>query len=372
MNIIYNNNRFQIYGDDIKTYDHLPARCYGVEFNPFSGFYLTPHEEIKVEEQKIYGSTPEKIKKVMTSYNLITRNFGVLLSGNKGAGKSLFIRLLAQEGMKSNLPVIIVSHANEGLANFISSITQDCLVIFDEFEKIFNDDEGKQTELLSLFDGIDGGHKLFLISCNDFDEISPFMLNRPGRFHYHFCLGAPSAEEIREYMMDKLEPQHYEVIDDVVSLSGMISLPYDCLRAIAFELNQGYSLKETMTDLNIIRVGRVYYDVKVYLKDGTCYEADHQYVNMLNKNNICKITARNLTAKVKVLDINVPTNFAHFVSGQYIIEDNIIQPCYSPGDFYEYPEEQRLELARTYANTNPVVKITLTKCPDYYAPRLLN
>ena len=80
----------------------------------------------------------------------------------------MFARMLAEKGNKAGLPLIIVDMAIPGVADFISSISQECIVLFDEFEKIFRedskDDEHPQEELLSLFDGVDSGKKLFVIT----------------------------------------------------------------------------------------------------------------------------------------------------------------------------------------------------------------
>ena len=46
-------------------------------------------------------------------------------------------------------------------------------------------------------------------------------------------------------------------------------MSYDCLRAIAIELNFGETLNEAMQDLNIIDGKDVYFDVCVRFKDGT-------------------------------------------------------------------------------------------------------
>lgn len=65
--------------------------------------------------------------------------------------------------------MIIVDCPIPGISNFLSSIEQEVVIIFDEFEKTFarNDDGDPQVELLSLFDGVDDGKKLFVITCND-------------------------------------------------------------------------------------------------------------------------------------------------------------------------------------------------------------
>ena len=92
------------------------------------------------------------------------------------------------------MPVIIVDTYIPGLANFIEEIEQEVMVMFDEFDKTFggvNKSDGMadpQTELLTLFDGLAQGKKLYVITCNNLNTLSDYLVNRPGRFHYHFRL----------------------------------------------------------------------------------------------------------------------------------------------------------------------------------------
>ena len=97
MNIIRSNGKYQIYNDEIKTYNALPPNIYKVFFNKMSGFYLSLSNDIEIDESKIYGNTPSRVDKALRSYQNMNRNFGVLLSGEKGVGKSLFVKKLAQE-----------------------------------------------------------------------------------------------------------------------------------------------------------------------------------------------------------------------------------------------------------------------------------
>lgn len=275
MNVVNSGSRFQIYGEDVKTYRNLPVGSYEVDFNKMVGFYLTSRPDLIVNE-KIYGDHATRAEKVINSYARANRNFGVILSGQKGIGKSLFARVLANKGIERNMPVIVVSTYIPGIAGFISSIQQECIVIFDEFEKTFakTDEYDPQTEMLSLFDGLDGGNKLFIVTCNDVSNLSNYMLNRPGRFHYHIKISNPTDAEIVEYMKDKLDEAYYDSIEQVVNFSHGVNMTYDFLRAIAFELNQGYSLKETLRDLNITDAESMKFDITVILNNGMkfyCY-----------------------------------------------------------------------------------------------------
>lgn len=377
MNIVNAGSRYQVYGEDVKTYKDLPVKSYNVEFNKMTGFFLTERHDLVVTEEKIYGNSMTKVMKVMRSYNISDRNFGVLLSGQKGIGKSLFVRLVAQEAIKADLPVIVVSAAIPGLADFISSIEQDCVVVFDEFEKTFakQEDWNPQDEMLSLFDGIDGGHKLFIVTCNKLEDLSQYMLNRPGRFHYHFTMSAPSQAEVREYLVDKIVPQYQGAIDDVVNLSGVVDMPYDFLRAIAFELNQGYDLKEAMGDLNITRVNSMKFDVKVYLTNGLCFEAWSERIN-LSDHELHWLRVKRF--KDRDAKDELPTEFtiqfipssAKMVGGEYIINEHVQYPRWDEDDFYGVSDERAKELAEIMNNQH-IERVVLTKCPDYGPVRYL-
>ena len=269
MNVVNSGSRFQIYGEDVKTYRELPVGSYEVEFHKMIGFYLTSRPDLMVNE-KIYGDHAVRADKVMRSYSHAERNFGIILSGQKGIGKSLFARVLANKAIDADMPVIVVSSYIPGIAGFISSIQQSCVVIFDEFEKTFakTDEWDPQTEMLSLFDGLDGGKKLFVVTCNDTSSLSSYMLNRPGRFHYHIKISNPTDVEIIEYMQDKLDKEYWDTIEQVVNFAHGVNMTYDYLRAIAFELNQGYSLKETLRDLNITDSESIKFDLKLVLSNG--------------------------------------------------------------------------------------------------------
>ena len=78
------------------------------------------------------------------------------------------------------------------------------------------------------------GKKLFLITCNEIRKLNDYLINRPGRFHYHFRFDYPSYEEIRENLQDKLEEKYYGEIEGVVAFSRKVNFNYDCLRAIIF------------------------------------------------------------------------------------------------------------------------------------------
>lgn len=267
MKAIQTGHNFRIYDDSMKLYDTLPAQAYRVEFSQMSGFSLSLFSDIEVNE-KIYGVHLAKVNKTLAAFKNFQRNLGVILSGDKGIGKSLFSKVLAQEAIKAGYPLLIVNHYVPGIADFINDIEQEVVVLFDEFDKTFPNSDG-QAEMLTLFDGISQGKKLFCVTCNDLSRLNSYLVNRPGRFHYHYRFDYPTPAEIREYLEDKLAETFYGEIDKVIHFSNKINLNYDCLRAIAFELNSGMSFEVAIQDLNILRTFGERYTAMLLLDDGT-------------------------------------------------------------------------------------------------------
>lgn len=270
MKVINYGKNYELYEDGLKTYDVLPAKTYKVFFSKMTGFYLYEVDDFEIKEEKVYGNHEPKLNKVFNSYDKFDRSLGVIMSGDKGIGKSLFTQQLAERAIKQKLPVVIVDRAYQGIASFLDSINQECLILIDEFEKVFDErDENTESQnaLLSLFDGISQKKRMYVITVNNLNKVNQFMLNRPGRFHYHFRFKYPTAEEIVEYLQDKIDEEHYSEIDHVVKFAARVQLNYDSLRAIAFELSTGLKFSELIDDLNILNDETARYDVQITFKD---------------------------------------------------------------------------------------------------------
>lgn len=281
MKAINIGTRYEIYDDALKTFDRLPAKTYVVRFAKMTGFFLEERPDLDVGE-KIYGVQPEKADKVLSAFSQFERNLGVILSGNKGIGKSLFARLLSSKAVNAGLPVIVVEKFIPGIAAYIESIEQEVVVLFDEFDKTFGgikpgeNEMDPQSGMLSLFDGISQGKKLFVITCNDLHKLNDYLVNRPGRFHYHFRFDYPTPAEIREYLHDKLGTRYQSDIEKVVMFSKKVNLNYDCLRAIAFELQCGDPFEMAIQDLNIINTREEIYNITLHFSGGVTMTAKYQ------------------------------------------------------------------------------------------------
>ena len=268
MKAIQTGNTFKIYDDGLIIHDQLPSQVYQVNFNQLTGPFLSKYSDIEVNE-KIYGVHEAKVNKVLNAYKQFQRNLGVILSGDKGIGKSLFAKLLAIECTKRGMPVVIVSSYFPGIADYIASIEQEVMVMFDEFDKTFSMKDGDtQAEMLTLFDGLAQGKKMYVITCNCLTGLNDYLVNRPGRFHYHFRFQYPTPEEIRQYLSDKLNKEYWGEIEKVVTFAAKVDVNYDCLRAIAFELNNGILFEDAILDLNIMNIQKEFFNVAIHFESG--------------------------------------------------------------------------------------------------------
>lgn len=285
MKIIKTGTIYKIYGEDLIVLDKLPAHTYKIGFNEFAGFFLEKQDDLEIKEDKIYGVHNKKVNKVINRFNKSSKNLGVILSGDKGIGKSLFARLLARKAIQNDIPVILVDSYINGITDFINDIKNEVLILFDEFDKTFakNKDIDPQSNMLSLFDGTGSGKKMFVITCNRYHDLNEYLINRPGRFHFHFRFNYPTAEEVREYLEDKLDKKYYNEINKVVSFSRKIKLNYDCLSAIVLELNEGETFEDAILDLNIVNINDTNkYNIKVFTEEGVIFSNNNVPFNLFS------------------------------------------------------------------------------------------
>lgn len=369
MKIIESNGEFNIYGgNSVSTYSELPAGFYEVCFHKQRGFWLVEHPQMQIKEGKVYGNHVEKVDKVLKSFAMFNRNLGIMLSGDKGMGKSLFARMLGRESVNRGIPVIVVNFYAPGIMSFIDSIQQEALILFDEFDKTFEekDDYNPQYEVLNILDGLSIGKKLFTFICNDLESINDCMLNRPGRIHYHFRFSYPNESEVTEYLKDKLNPKYYDQIEKVVKFTCMTKVNYDCLRAIAFELNNGYGFEESINDLNILRLNgsNNYCTLEVHYKNDKVFVEDITF-NLFDPDEYVRVwatdTDRGPLGEVKVSfnnkDIDMVKNKEYFATISEINAESL--------DFYKlYSEEEQNKLQEYYLDSDNIVMACIKKHSD--------
>lgn len=96
MKIVNLGSTLRIFPDDLKVEDKIPTGTYDVNFNPMSGYSLTKRSNFETTE-KVYGEHDMLADKMVNRYEHSTKNFGVILGGRKGTGKSLTARLVSEK-----------------------------------------------------------------------------------------------------------------------------------------------------------------------------------------------------------------------------------------------------------------------------------
>lgn len=253
MQIVKSEGKYRVYGENIEVYDKFEPDFYQFMVDDNGPFIVrTNRPSINF---KVYGVDQKKVDKCFNTYEKFNRSLGIMLVGDKGNGKTLFAKQMCIKMIEAGYPVINVNFYHPSLPTFMTQLSQECVFLFDEFEKMFEHDERRgsaQNEMLSTFDGINMTKKMFIITCNDIDKLSEYIYNRPGRFHYSFTFSEPSYTDIDNYLNDNINTKTcIEKVDDITLFSYINGLNYDCLRSLVFELNNGYSLVETFDDLNI-------------------------------------------------------------------------------------------------------------------------
>jgi len=258
--------------------DYLPAAIYEVSFSPDLGFHLIRQATSFNLPSKRYNTGSVDSFKMselfIKRYTDSQKNLGVLLSGVKGTGKSMLLKLAANKALETGLPVIVVSESftSAHLAKFLSSLTLDCVVLFDEFEKLFtreNDSDSSQEDLLSFFDGTAQSHKLIILTVNELHKVNEFFINRPSRIRYLLEYKPLSEEFVTMYLEETLlDPSvASQVADELITVSEM---NFDLLQTVVEEVNVMYPslpIPEIVKMLNVTDLTEDYqsYTVRSYI-----------------------------------------------------------------------------------------------------------
>jgi hypothetical protein len=217
--------------------DVLPPGNFLIKFSPMMGYYFEKIEDFKLEP-KIYGNTNKHAARILNTFNQRPNSTGVLLSGEKGSGKTLLAKTIAiKAATEQGIPTVTINTALSGddFNQFISEIKQPMILLFDEFEKVY--DHEKQDEILTLLDGVFSSKKLFIMTCNEVHRINDYMRNRPGRIFYAINYEGLEQSFIREYCEDNLiNKQHVDSVCRTAILFNRFN--FDILKALVEEMNR--------------------------------------------------------------------------------------------------------------------------------------
>jgi hypothetical protein len=223
--------------DSLIIHDALPARTYIVGYDGQKGsYYLEPAESFNLPK-KIYDDSEARADRILDTFESRPNQTGVLLNGVKGAGKTLLAKQVSLKGVARGFATILVNQpwCGDGFNSFIQSIDHPAILIFDEFEKIY--DHKEQQALLTLLDGVFPTKKLFILTTNKQADVSHYILNRPGRVFYSLTYDYLSPELIEEYCNDNLDDKSQ--IPAIVTYTRIFNFfNFDIIAAVVEEMNR--------------------------------------------------------------------------------------------------------------------------------------
>lgn len=260
--------------DESCVSDRLKSAVYQMKYNKFVGFYLTLVSERFTVPEVIYGSMLARVNKVAMTYEQRPSSTGVLLSGDKGSGKTMMASLICNRLIESGVPVILINEPFAG-TDFIEFLNDvgEAVLFFDEFGKTYSDKNTEQNknspqvsrselssntslqnDLLSLFDGSHSSKRLILMTENDTRSVNSFMINRPGRIYYHFKYHKLDEDMVVEYCESQGVPEN--VIKQIKSVRvRSFVFSFDILVAIVAEWkhfgDNESNVEELIADLNV-------------------------------------------------------------------------------------------------------------------------
>lgn len=245
--------------------DKLRPAVYTVTESENQGIFLTERPPLPSPAEVFGRRTLQRVDKVLNTYGLRKNTpTGVLLSGVKGSGKSMLVRLIANKALSMGYPVLLldVTILNSDIVKFINSIDTPCVVVLEELDKLRLGSDKAPVECtiacLQLLDGTGASAAhLFLATANDTLFLYDKLLARPGRIYYHFQFGEVPEDVCRAYLEAKFSDA---AVRDAV-YEAMLQVPeltFDIMSAFVEE---------------VLRYGHTDEDLACCLKDLNLYSA---------------------------------------------------------------------------------------------------
>lgn len=230
-----------------KVYDLLIRTSWGQRMVNFkiNGDMNLPEKVYQTKKDEMF------VKRVLKSFNDGDRNTtGVLLTGDKGTGKSVTAKVLAK---KANLPIIVINPGLEEqyLEGFFKEFDTPVCILFDEVDKNFS-----TQKMLTFLDGMHKtAKKLVIMTANDEDKLSSFIKNRCSRIRYyrHYNMqddakeyaeliceakGIENKEEVVDFIVNNIK---YPSIDNISSF----------IDEVIFTKDWNISLQDVLEFMNI-------------------------------------------------------------------------------------------------------------------------
>ena len=258
-----------------------------VKNNDNKDFFLRYKEYLYKTPKKLYGGMEDYINFYWKSFERDKYVGGLLLTGQKGSGKTVISSVLCNKAIARGLRVVEIVNIRYSpeLLKFLDSL-DNVVLFFDEFGKNFTTRE--QDKMLTLLSNINGKERLVFITENNPDRISEFIRNRPGRVKYSLHFNKLPLRVVEEFCSEfDIDEVFYK--EFLEAYKTTIMFQFDHLETIVKEHinNKDMEFKKLIEVLNI---------------EGLIGEKRLKFRDMYRKDSDAKLTLTELSDSRPTLD----------------------------------------------------------------------
>lgn len=247
-------------------------------------YYLSETNEFTLPE-RVYGDVTKNIAHFFKSFCLNNRNLGTLLVGERGSGKTITLKGMAQEAIRLGMPVIIINQPYRGdmFISFLTNLKQECLICFDEFCKTYSElaphgnnfASKAQDSILQILDGANSSSKkMYVFTVNDLNLLSPYLQDRPGRVRYVIRFKHMEVDTVADYVKENLKNFTDDHLNAFIHMAlahtdQKVGLNFDSMSNFVLEMNQfDYDLNQCLEIMATNgKKTNAYFEIKVH-RDG--------------------------------------------------------------------------------------------------------
>lgn len=204
--------------------------------------------------EKILGErTDNNIRRIGRLHARTDKPMGVMITGDKGTGKSILAKLTCNEYIEKHKKIVIevVDALPVSVLNYvIEAIDDEVCVFFDEFAKRQGgrDSDGdilSDDTYLNYFENADYGRILNIVTENKTSDMSTYLLGRSSRMKLHFKYDEICKTEVEACLT------HFEIPEErrglIRSLVKSCKLNIDLLSDICNDLKDDPELLNDLT-----------------------------------------------------------------------------------------------------------------------------
>lgn len=227
------------------------------------GVFLSKYADSFKQPDRIYGTkVPTNINHVSRLYNDGDKSVGVILSGNKGNGKSLFGERLVNKAIdNANQPCIFIDeYIPRQTLQYLSDNLGELTFFFDEYEKNYlpydkecDTGPAKGVSMLTYFSENSKYKRLNILTINDACSISNLMVDRPGRCQFYITHSEIDMGAVNDLLEEKKFPDLInEVLRESVKVKGVRQFNFDSLMFLCSRIEQLMAQNVDISDADLL------------------------------------------------------------------------------------------------------------------------